>query len=82
MKIIQASKNGNENWHYLQKNTQLINPLVLVFGNRYLLEDENVIKEIKQGQRGYSVNVPQPKSNNGIERITDDKSNKFLFKRK
>ena len=48
MKIIQASKNGNENWHYLQKNTQLINPLVLVFGNRYLLEDENVIKEIKK----------------------------------
>ena len=41
------------------------------------------IKEIKEGQRGYSVNVPQPKSNNGIQRISDDKSNKsgFFFKR-
>ena len=40
MKIIQALKNGNENWRYLQKKVQLNNPLVLVFGNRYLLEDE------------------------------------------
>ena len=51
----------------------------IMSSSKIALED---IKEIKQGQRGYSVNVPQPKSNNGIERITDDKSNKFLFKRK
>jgi hypothetical protein len=48
MKIIQALKNGNENWRYLQKKVQLNNPLVLVFGNRYLLEDENSIMEIKK----------------------------------
>jgi hypothetical protein len=48
MKIIQAFKNGNENWRYLQKKEQLNNPLVLVFGNRYLLEDEQNITEIKK----------------------------------
>jgi len=46
------------------------------------------IKEIKEGQRGYSVNVPQPKLNNTIERIGSNKvikdgnNNKFFFKRK
>lgn len=46
------------------------------------------IKEIKEGQRGYSVNVPQPKTNNTIERIGSNKvikdgnNNKFFFKRK
>ena len=45
------------------------------------------IKEIKEGQRGYSVNVPQPKTNNTIERIGSNKlikdgnNNKFFFKR-
>lgn len=45
------------------------------------------IKEIKEGQRGYSVNVPQPKPNNNIERIgtnkiiKDGNNNKFFFKR-
>ena len=48
MKIIQATKNGSEDWHYLQEKRQLHNPLVLVFGNRYLLEDENVIKNIRK----------------------------------
>ena len=48
MKIIQASKNGSEDWHYLQGKEQLKNPLVLVFGNRYLLEDEAVLKNIRE----------------------------------
>ena len=45
------------------------------------------IKEIKEGQRGYSVNVPQPRPNNNIERIGSNKiikdgnNNKFFFKR-
>ena len=47
------------------------------------LED---IKEIKENQRGYSVNVPNPKSSNSIERIGTNKiikdgdNNKFIFK--
>ena len=48
MKIIQAFKNGSDDWHYLQEKKQLKNPLVLVFGNRYLLEDENIIINIKK----------------------------------
>ena len=48
MKIIQASKNGAENWRYLQTKVVLVNPLVLVFANRYLLEDEAKIKTIKE----------------------------------
>ncbi|SDX04197.1 FIST signal transduction protein [Flavobacterium degerlachei] len=48
MKIIQASKIGNQNWKYFQEKTELKNPLVLVFGNRILLENEEVIKNIRQ----------------------------------
>jgi hypothetical protein len=48
MKIIQASKNGGGDWHYLQQKTKLKNPLVLVFGNRYLLEDEAVINNVRE----------------------------------
>ena len=48
----------------------------IMSSGKIVLED---IKEIKEGQRGYSVNVPHPKSNNGIERITDDNSNKNRF---
>ncbi|UQD55843.1 FIST signal transduction protein [Flavobacterium sp. K5-23] len=48
MKIIQASKNGNQNWDYFQEKTILKNPLVLVFGNRFLLENVEVINNIRQ----------------------------------
>jgi hypothetical protein len=47
MKIIQASKLKNQDWNYLQEKSALKNPLVLVFGNRYLLEDEEVINNIR-----------------------------------
>jgi hypothetical protein len=47
MKIVQASKLENQEWKFLQENTVLNNPLVLVFANRYLLEDENVIADIR-----------------------------------
>lgn len=48
MRIIQASKIGNQNWKYFQEKIELKNPLVLVFGNRLLLENEEVIKNIRQ----------------------------------
>jgi hypothetical protein len=57
----------------------------IMSSSKIALED---IKEIKEGQRGYSVNVPQPKLNNTIERIGSNKvikdgnNNKFFFKRK
>jgi hypothetical protein len=48
------------------------------------LED---IKEIKEGNRGFSVKVPEPKSNNMVERIGSNKivkdgdNNKVIFRR-
>ncbi|OCB78475.1 FIST signal transduction protein [Flavobacterium crassostreae] len=47
MKIIQAYKQANTSWYYFQKKILLKNPLVLVFGNRYLLEQSEVIEEIR-----------------------------------
>lgn len=48
MKIVQASKIEGQDWKFLQEKIELKNPLVLVFGNRYLLEDENVIADIRK----------------------------------
>jgi hypothetical protein len=56
----------------------------IMSSGKIALED---IKEIKEGQRGYSVNVPQPKGNNTIERIgtnkliKDGNNSRFFFKR-
>jgi hypothetical protein len=48
MKIVQASKLEGQDWNFLQDKTALKNPLVLVFANRYLLEDKNVIADIRK----------------------------------
>jgi hypothetical protein len=48
MKIIQASKTGNQNWNYVHEKTILKNPLVLVFGNRFLLDNEEAVKNIRE----------------------------------
>jgi hypothetical protein len=56
----------------------------IMSSGKIALED---IKEIKEGQRGYSVNVPQPRNNNNIERIGSNKlikdgnNSKFFFRR-
>lgn len=47
MKIVQASKLENQDWKFLQEKSELKNPLVLVFANRYMLEDEAVIADIR-----------------------------------
>lgn len=47
MKTVQLIKEKNKDWNYVGKNQKLNNPLVLVFGNRLLLEDANIYKEIK-----------------------------------
>ncbi|WP_343329586.1 FIST signal transduction protein [Polaribacter staleyi] len=47
MKTVQLKKNKNSDWKYLSENIPLKAPLVLVFGNRYLLEDESVFDEIR-----------------------------------
>lgn len=47
MKTVQLKKNGSEKWEYLSNKIQLKNPLVLVFGNRFALENPNIYQEIK-----------------------------------
>lgn len=47
MKTVQLRKNKSSNWEYLSENIPLKNPLVLVFGNRYMLENETILKEVK-----------------------------------
>ena len=47
MKIVQLVKNKSQDWKYIGKKQQLSQPLVLIFGNRSLLEDSNVYEEIK-----------------------------------
>lgn len=47
MKTVQLKRHKTKNWEYLSENVKLIKPLVLVLGNRMLLENENVFKEVK-----------------------------------
>ncbi|MCB4799402.1 FIST signal transduction protein [Neotamlana laminarinivorans] len=48
MKITQLKKQKNTNWEYLGDKISLNNPLVLVFGNRFLLEEDTIYKEVKE----------------------------------
>jgi hypothetical protein len=48
MRIVQASKSENKNWSYLQEKAVLKNPLVLVFGNRYLLDSDEFIADVRK----------------------------------
>ena len=47
MKTVQLKKNKNADWEYLSENIPLKEPLVLVFGNRYMLEEETIFSEVK-----------------------------------
>lgn len=47
MRIVQAYKKENQSWKYLKPKSNLNNPLVLVFGNRMLLENEKFINEVR-----------------------------------
>ena len=48
MKTVQLKKQKDQDWQYIGKKQNLKNPLVLVFGNRYLLENENIYNDIKE----------------------------------
>ncbi|MGS0524553.1 FIST N-terminal domain-containing protein [Zobellia nedashkovskayae] len=49
MKITQAIKEGKQPFKILSgENHNLKEPLVLVFGNRYLLEDDTLFNEVKE----------------------------------
>jgi hypothetical protein len=47
MKTVQLQREKNEEWTYLGNRIELVAPLVLVFGNRYLLEDQQVFQEVR-----------------------------------
>ena len=47
MKIVQAIKKLNETFVFNEKRILLKEPLVLVFGNRYMLESEHLYAEVK-----------------------------------
>ena len=47
MKTVQLKKHKDKNWDYLSPKLELNNPLVLAFGNRYLLENPTIYNEIK-----------------------------------
>ena len=47
MKTIQLRKNKNSDWEYLSEKKILKEPLVLVFGNRFMLENDAIYHEIK-----------------------------------
>ena len=47
MKTVQLVKQNNKDWAYVGKQQQLNQPLVLVFGNRYMLESPSIYEEIK-----------------------------------
>jgi len=47
MKIVQAQKLKGKEWKYSTEKLELKNPLVLVFADRFLLEDSAVINDIR-----------------------------------
>ncbi|MEP0214184.1 MAG: FIST N-terminal domain-containing protein [Cellulophaga sp.] len=48
MKIVQAKKDKGADFVFVTDKINLVAPLVLVFGNRLLLEDQNLYAEIKE----------------------------------
>lgn len=48
MKTVQLKKVRNQELTYLSEKIELTAPLVLVFGNRYLLEDDEIYNEIRE----------------------------------
>ncbi|WP_298496302.1 FIST N-terminal domain-containing protein [uncultured Algibacter sp.] len=48
MKTVQLVKHKNKDWEYVKAKQELKEPLVLVFGNRYMLEGPTVYEDIKQ----------------------------------
>lgn len=48
MKTVQLKKTKNEKLTYLSEKLTLKEPLVLVFGNRYMLQEEGIYEEIRE----------------------------------
>ena len=47
MKTVQLQRDSSGSWNYLSESITLNNPLVLILGNRFLLEKEDVYEEVR-----------------------------------
>ncbi|MBQ0786226.1 MAG: histidine kinase, partial [Oceanihabitans sp.] len=47
MKTVQLVKHKNKDWEYVIEKQELKEPLVIVFGNRYLLEEDSIYEDIR-----------------------------------
>lgn len=47
MKFVQAKKENNSRFEFTTPILELNNPLVLVFGNRFMLQDKDIYREVK-----------------------------------
>ncbi|AEE20358.1 FIST signal transduction protein [Dokdonia sp. 4H-3-7-5] len=47
MRTVQLQRDSSGSWHYLSESITLNNPLVLILGNRFLLEKESVFEEVR-----------------------------------
>ncbi len=47
MKVVQLKKEKNKKLEYISEKQKLTNPLVLVFGNRYMLQENSIYDEIR-----------------------------------
>ncbi|OEK08150.1 histidine kinase [Flavivirga aquatica] len=47
MKTVQLKRNKTNDWKYVTEDMPLIKPLVLVLGNRYMLENNMIYEDIK-----------------------------------
>ena len=47
MKTVQLKKHQGESFEYISEKKELKNPLVLIFGDRFLLEEEGLFQEIR-----------------------------------
>jgi len=48
MKILQAKKLSNSKFEFASEKIDLKEPLVLVFGNRFMLQDEGLFQEVRE----------------------------------
>lgn len=47
MKTVQLKKTKQSDWEYISEDISLQKPLVLIFGNRYMLESETILQEVR-----------------------------------
>ena len=73
MKTVQLKKNKNQKFEYLTEELTLKEPLVLVFGNRFMLQEKNIFNEVRDIFKDGHI-VFGSTSGNIISKSVDDES--------